>query len=167
MLMFIVWSCSLLLGFLFQAGQVPTFPDDLFIEKEKKKIEKNRDDLNERLEVYKDASMRIQKSLQKNLASGKYDLAFRQMDTWLSLLSGSIEDIEANTNPKKKKSKDLIRYEIQVRRSIGELQDYKIRVPVKEQDALERAIERADAIRVKMVDVLFQPEKLSSEGADK
>ena len=161
--MSIVWSCSLLLIILFQAGQAPSFPEGLFTDKEKKKIEKNTDDLDERIEAYKDASVRIQKSLLKSLSDKEHDIASKQLEAWVSLLSGSIEDIAKNTNLKKNRSKDLMRYEIQVRRAIDELRDYKLRVPYENQDLFERSIDRADAIRGRMVDILFRPEKVSAK----
>jgi len=163
----ILWSCSLFLSILFQTGTVPSFPDGIFTAKEKEKIVKNADDIGERIEAYRDASIRIHKTLLKTISDKEYSSVSEQLKTWMSLLSESIKDIESSINPKKKKSKALIKYEIQVRKAVNDLRDYKIRAPYEQQDILEQCIDLADAVRGKMVDLLFQPEKTSGGEADK
>jgi len=147
---------SLILSFLLQTGNMPVFFEDLFTEKEKNKIEKNHDDLEERIEVYRDASIRMHKNIRRDITGNNYDIVPDRLQTWLSLLLESLKDIEANINPKKRKLKDLIKYEIQIRKSINDLRDYQLRAPVKQQDVFERCIEQADSIRSKIVDILFQ-----------
>ena len=74
---------------------------------------------------------------------------------WVALLSGSLEDIEANLKTNKK-SKALIRYEIQVRKANATFQGYKAKAPVDQQDVLDEQIAGAEKIRKKFVDIIFR-----------
>jgi hypothetical protein len=154
--MALLTACGLLLISFLQAGYVPSFAEGIFTEKEKKKIEENADDLGERLEVYKDASARLHKKIRKSVADNDYGAVPGQLKIWTSLLSESLKDIETHINPKKKKLKELIKYEIQVRETINDLRDYKLRAPFAQQDIFEEYVDQADGIRSKMVDILFR-----------
>lgn len=161
--MSVIWSCFLFLAVLLQAGEEASFPDRIFTAKEENKLENNPDDLEERIEVYKDASERIYKAVVKNISDRDFDALTHQLGIWLILLSESIKDIESNINLNKKIPKDLIKYEIQVRKAINDLRESKTRAPYEMQDLFEQSIDQADAIRGKIVDILFQPEKVSTE----
>ena len=161
--MSVLWPCCLFLIVLIQAGSEPSFPEGIFSAKEEKKLEKNADDLEERIEVYTDASKRIHKSILKNISGKDFDRIPRQLETWCVLLSESLKDIEVHINPKKKKSKDLIKYEIQVRKAINDLRDFQTHAPYELQDLFDQSIDQADSVRGKMVDILFQPEKVSAK----
>ncbi|MEJ2109164.1 MAG: hypothetical protein P8Z37_04470 [Acidobacteriota bacterium] len=52
--------------------------------------------------------------------------------------------------------KALIKYEIEIRKAIGDLKDFQIRVPVELQDVFEHRITEADDIHGKIVDILFK-----------
>jgi len=149
-------SFSLLLIFFLQSGYTPSFPEGTFTGKEKKKIEKNQDNLEERTEVYRDACVRILKQLRKDIAQNDYPVIPDRLKTWTTLLSESLKDIEANMNPDKKKPKDLMKYEIEIRKAINDLKDYQLRAPAGQQDVFERCISEADTIHGKIVDILFQ-----------
>ena len=152
----ILTSFSLLMAIFLQSGNAPSFPEGTFTDKEQKKIEKNQDDLKERIEVYKDASVRMQKKLRKDIRAKNFSPVPDYLKTWTSLLSGSLKDIEANLNPDKKRPKALIKYEIEIRKAVNDLKDYQLRAPVEQQDAFDLCIAEADTIRGKIVDILFK-----------
>jgi hypothetical protein len=153
--MSLLWPFSLMLGMLFQSGNPSLFPDGTFTEKERLKIEKKAADIQGRIGVYRDASIRMQKSLQRAVSQKDFGSVPDQLKLWGDLLSGSIQDIDAHVNPKKKKSKALIKFEIHVRKSIIDLRDYKIQAPADQQDAFNDSIAMAESIRKRMVDILF------------
>ena len=57
---------------------------------------------------------------------------------------------------RKKKSRDLIRYEIQVRKTAGYLQDMRPKVGVEALEEFDSCLGRAEMVRKKFVDILFQ-----------
>jgi hypothetical protein len=147
---------SLAMSLMFQAAPNPVFPENLFTEKEKRKLEKNQDDLEERIEVYRDASTRICKNIEKDVSAGNYGEIPARLKIWVVLLTESLKDIEANIDPKKRKLKDLIKYEIQIREAIHNIEDFKLRAPPGQQEVFESRIGEADTVRGKMVKILFQ-----------
>ncbi len=147
---------SLLIVLLLQAAEVPAFPENLFTAKEKKKLEKNLDDLEERVEVYRDASVRIYKSIEKEVSDNNYGAIPPRLKTWVVLLSESLKDIETNIDPKDRKMKDLIKYEIQIREAIHDLEDFKLRAPAEQLEVFESCIREADEARGQIVKLLFQ-----------
>jgi hypothetical protein len=149
-------SFSILLIFCMQTGFQPNFPEGLFTAKEQKKLDRNPDDLEDRIEVYKDACDRIYKNFSKDASKGNYETALDQLKTWTLLLSESVKDIEANINPQKRKLKDLTQYEIQIRKAISDLHDYWLQAPYEQQNTFEKYIESADKTRNRIVDILFK-----------
>jgi hypothetical protein len=73
---------------------------------------------------------------------------------WTSLLSSSLDDIKTNSKSKKK-SRQLIQYEIQVRKAIATLQDDQIKAPIDQHDNFESCLVQAEKIRKRFVDILF------------
>ena len=116
----------------------------------------NARSLDGRIKVYADASQRICKKLWETARQEKSDSIPDILKTWTSLLSGSLDDIAANSKSKKK-SKRLINYEIQVRKAINGLMDLKLKAPFEQQDAYDACIAQAETIRKKFVDILFRP----------
>ena len=72
--------------------------------------------VDDRIKVYHSASKRMQQSVDAAVSSNDFSGVPDALKLWVALLSGSLEDIEANLKTKKK-SKALIRYEIQVRKA--------------------------------------------------
>lgn len=147
---------SLFVGLLLQAGGEPAFPDNLFTPKERQKLQKNPDDLEERIEVYRDASARIFKGIGKEISADNYGAVPAKLKIWIVLLSESLKDIKATVDPKKKRLKDLIKYEIQIREALHDLEDFKLRAPPGQQDLFESLIRQADDAHGEMVKILFQ-----------
>lgn len=156
--MVIFSSLSLALSMLLQTGYVADFPAGTFTEKEAGKIEKESDDIEGRIKVYQKASERMMKSVRKAISKREYQTVPDSLSTWTGLIAESVKDIDANLERKKKKSKPLIKYEIQVRKAIKDIREFKIRAPVGQQDVFDRCIDTTESARSTMVDILFNTE---------
>jgi len=137
-----------------QAAAVPYIADDVLNPEEKGRIAK-ADNVEQRIKVYEAASKRIHQTLQSSVAMDDFSKVPDSLKLWTSLLSGSLEDIEANLKTKKK-SKPLIRYEIQVRKAIASSQDYKTKAPVDQQDLIRSCLAQAEKIRKRFVEIIFR-----------
>ncbi len=127
---------------------------EIFIPSEKAKLE-NETNLDRRIKVYEAASKRMQQSLEAAVSKEDFQTVPDTLKLWISLLSKSLEDIEANLKTKKK-SRALIDYEIQVRKSIANTQNYKIRAPVDQQDVFDSSLAQAETVRKRFVEILFR-----------
>jgi hypothetical protein len=165
--MSILWPFILILSVFLQYGSVSNFPTGTFSEKEARKIEKESDDIDGRIDVYRNASIRMQKELKETVSKNGFQNVSDRIHLWTSLVTESLKDIEFSIDPKKKKSKALIKYEIHVRQTIDDLRELQIRAPYEQQQIFDSCIERANAARGKMVDILFQPEKVLEEEVEK
>ena len=165
--MSILWPFILILSVFLQNGSMSDFPTGTFTEKETRKIEKESDDIDGRIDVYRNASIRMQKELKETVSKDGFQNVPGHIQLWTSLVTESLKDIEFNIDPKKKKSKALIKYEIHVRQTINDLRELQIRAPYEQQQIFDSCIERANAARGKMVDILFQPEKVLEEEVEK
>ena len=136
---------------------MPDFPSGTFTEKEAREIEKESDNIEKRIKVYKKASERMLKNLQKAVSGRAFQAVPEALSTWSMLITESLKDIQANLEPKNKRPKPLIKFEIQVRKAIRDIRNLKIRAPVDQQDVFDRCIGQAEDVHSKMVDILFNP----------
>ena len=136
-----------------QVDGIPNFGDDIFTEKEINKLKKERD-LNDRIKIYTNASKRIQKRLHRAASKNEFQAVPSDLKLWMELLTKSLEDIETNLKPGKK-SKNLIKYEIQVRKSLADMEDDRIRAPFEQQDLFASSLKQAERIRQKFVELIF------------
>lgn len=137
-----------------QAAAAPRFADDALNPMEKERIARAIN-IEQRINVYETASKRIQQTLQAAVAGGDFSKVPDTLKLWDSLLSGSLEDIEANLKSKKK-SKALIRYEIQVRKALAATQGYKTKAPVDQQDTFDSCLAQVEKMRKRFVEIIFQ-----------
>jgi hypothetical protein len=148
-----LWALVFILGMFIQAGGNPPLPDDALNAAEKAEIAR-ASGVEARIKIYKTASTRIQKDLQSAISKGEFQTVPGILKTWTLLLSGSLKDIEANLKTKKR-SRALISYEIQVRKAISVTQGSQIRAPVDQQDVFDSCLSKAEAIRMRFVEILF------------
>lgn len=144
---------ALLLAFFFQAGDVPPVAGEVFNSAEKAQLE-NAKNIEQRIKVYTAASRRIQQTLEASVDKEDFRTVPENLTLWIALLSKSLEDIEANLKSKKK-SGALIKYEIQLRKSIANTASLKIKAPVDQQDLFDSCISQAETVRRKFVAILF------------
>jgi len=144
---------ALLLAFFFQAGDVPPVAGEVFNSAEKAQLE-NAKNIEQRIKVYTAASRRIQQTLEASVDKEDFRTVPENLTLWIALLSKSLEDVEANLKSKKKPGA-LIKYEIQLRKSITNTTSLKIRAPVDQQDLFDSCISQAETVRRKFVAILF------------
>ncbi len=111
--------------------------------------------LDNRIRIYEAASARCADSVQRALAAPNPPPVSAALANWMQLLERSLKDVE-KTADRKRKSKALIRYEIQLRKSITEVQDAKMKASYEGMEEISAWATRADAIRKRFVDILFQ-----------
>jgi len=109
---------------------------------EKNQLEREPN-VEDRIRVYEAASSRIYGSIR--------NLILRQQ---FEDVGEAQQDIEQNIS-RKKKSKNLIRFEIHLRKAIGDLKERKLQVPADQQEDFESWLTRLDHVRKKFVDILF------------
>lgn len=147
------WPLTLILIFTLQTGEAVRPESSIFTPKEMSKLDREKN-VEDRIKVYESASKRIQEELDSAVSKNNFETVPETLKTWTSLLSRSLDDIEANLN-KKKKSRPLIRYEIQVRKSIANTRNYKMGAPLEQHDLFDACLEEAERIRQKFVQILF------------
>ena len=147
---------ALIAGLLVQERVAPLIPKapQFLTPAEKARLEQESD-IEGRIRVYQTASMRFQKSIQLAAKQPEVTGILPDLQSWVKLLSASLEDIETNIN-RKNKSRALIRYEIQVRKTAGDLQDMRLKVPAEALEEFDSCLARAETVRKKFVDILFQ-----------
>ena len=147
------WLVLAILLFV-QGAAAPPFTEEILNPKEKERIARATN-VEQRIKVYEAASKRIQQTLHSMADGGDFSKFPDTLKLWTSLLSGSLEDIEANLKTKKK-SRALIRYEIQVRKAITEAQDYKNSIPEEQEEIYNSALAQAEKIRKRFVEIVFK-----------
>ena len=148
-----VFSLALIAGFsMLQVRQAPESSDWLTpLERSRLLIEQKIDN---RIKIYRSASERYKTSVAAAVKKQEYAALPAVLQSWTNLLDASREDIDASIN-RKKKSKTLKNYEIQIRKSINDLQAFRTSVPVEIFDQFESWLNRAERVRSSFVDILF------------
>jgi hypothetical protein len=111
--------------------------------------------LDDRIKIYDKAFQPCQESVKNAFTTSQFDSLRPQLEIWMKLLESSEKDIEANSIAKKK-SKALIRYEIRLRKALTDFKDDKLRAPFEYHDEIDAWIDKAETIRGRFVDILFQ-----------
>jgi hypothetical protein len=135
-----------------QTVQLPG-PDGL-TPTERSKLEKE-EKVDSRIRVYEAASVRFHKSVRSAVQKEEFEIIEEDLNSWMKVLSASLEDIEANVN-RKKMSRPLIRFEIHLRKAFLDLQDLKHKAPPEEQEKIDDWLGRADGIRNSFLNILFK-----------
>jgi len=154
MVMSLLGLLPLFLYAFLQVVSVPLLEGNALNAVEKASINRAQS-VDDRIKVYHAASKRMQQSVEAAVSSNDFSSVPDALKLWVALLSGSLEDIEANLKAKKK-SKALIRYEIQVRQASSDFRGYKAKAPVDQQDAFDVQLAGAEKIRKSFVDIIFR-----------
>ena len=148
--------CSLALTLWLQ-GNVPPAAlvnSDCLTAVEKKRLSAE-EKIDGRVKSYRGISERLHVSIEDSAAKQKFDEVTTLLRCWKELLAVSLKDIEANIN-RKKKSGALIDYEIQVRKSIVDMDDVRLKAPASQQSDFEAWFAQAESAHSRFVDILFQ-----------
>ena len=154
MVMSLLGLLPLFLYAFLQVVSVPLLEGNALNVEEKARINRAQS-VDDRIKVYHSASKRMQQSVDAAVSSNDFSGVPDALKLWVALLSGSLEDIEANLKAKKK-SKALIRYEIQVRKANSAFRGYKAKAPVDQQDVFDAQLAGAEKIRKRFVDIIFR-----------
>jgi hypothetical protein len=146
-------SLGLLLCLLIQSNSASLTQNDVLTPAEREQLQ-GETKIDRRIKIYEAASVRLHKALGEAVAKGDFQSVPETLKSWTSLLAISLKDIEASAG-QKKRPKSLIRYEIQVRKAISDMQDYKVRAPIEQQDTFDSCLSQAEAIRKQFVEILF------------
>ena len=147
------WSLLLIIGLTVQLGSVPPLTGDGLTAAERAELQRQQK-IEGRIKVYQSACRRLLKTVETEVLKDDFQSVPDTLKSWLALLELAAQDIDKNES-RKKKSKALIQYEILLRKEISDVQGFKIRAPVDQQDNFEAWLTRAEEIRKKFVDILF------------
>jgi hypothetical protein len=111
--------------------------------------------LDPRIKIYIAASERCFGMVNKTMAQPNPPSISGVLDSWMLLLEESQRDIRKNSD-RKKKSRWLIRYEIQLRKGIAGLEDLRMKGTYEDMQQIDTWVARAEAIHKEFVDILFQ-----------
>jgi hypothetical protein len=147
------WLLILIFGLRMQAASLlPSAADGLTsVERERLQREQKIDN---RIKIYENASARLFKTLEAAVLKEDFQSVPAILKFFTTLLNLAIKDIDQNES-RKRKSRALIRYEIQLHKTISGVQGFKIRAPVDQQDDFDAWLNRAEEIRKKFMDILF------------
>jgi hypothetical protein len=137
-----------------QTAPGPLFQGNVLNAEEKAQLGRAQK-IDDRIKVYHSASKRMQQGMQASVSGNDFSNAPDLLELWIELLSGSLVDVDANLRAKKK-SKALIKYEIEVRKAITAFRGYKANAPLDQQDLFESKLADAETIRKRFVEIIFR-----------
>ena len=108
-----------------------------------------------RVKVYDAASQRLLKSVTAKVRENDLGGLKTALSDWSRVLTEALKDVEASVKPGKK-PKPLMRFEIQLRKAIAEIEGFKTTSGVEVFDLLNAWITQAEETRSRFVDILFQ-----------
>jgi hypothetical protein len=151
-----LWTLLLALGLRGQANtpNPPAGRVEVLSATEKGQLE-HEPALDGRIRVYESANLRFQRQVESEFKKEGFDKTPPQLEAWTELLETSRKDIEAHAN-RKKKSRAVIRYEIQLRKAIADVRSLALMAPAEYEKAFEEWLASAERVRKSLVDVLFQ-----------
>lgn len=147
------WSLILIFGLMMQASSLPPSADDGLTAVEKEQLQREMK-IDNRIKIYESATIRMFKTLKAAVLKDDFQPVPATLEAFTTLLDLAANDIDRNES-RKRKSRALIRYEIQLRKIISDVQGFKIRAPVDQQDAFDAWLNRAEEIKKKLVDIIF------------
>ena len=108
-----------------------------------------------RIKIYRDVSERFHQAVNGAVSKQNFEGLEDKTRCWRELLTASLKDVEANVN-RKKKSGALINYEIQLRKSIVDMNSSRLKAPSASLEHFESWLTLAKSVRERFVDILFQ-----------
>lgn len=107
-----------------------------------------------RIKIYEAASKRYLRSVQDQIQKEQFKNLEPEIGSWLSMLSFSLKDIDHNVQ-RRKKSRSLIHYEIELRKAIEDMKDLRLKAVGEADAAFDKWLNEAEIIRNTFVDILF------------
>jgi hypothetical protein len=144
-----------LIALFLQSGDkvvLPASPDTL-TPSERAKLE-GETDIEARVRLYEAVSTRHLRAVEEHVKTEEFEKLPPQLQAWADVISASRVDAEKHIS-RKKKSRALIRYEIHLRKAIGDVRALKFKLPTEIEAVLLSWIEKAEEARTKFVEILF------------
>jgi|WetSurMetagenome_2_1015567.scaffolds.fasta_scaffold159297_2 hypothetical protein len=145
-------SLLLLVALLLQADNSAT-PGDGFSVAERLQLN-SKSKIEDRIKIYESVSSHYHKSVEQAADRQNFEGIPAILQFWTTVLTKSLDDISQNVD-RKKKSNALIKFEIQLRKSIVDMRDVRIKAAVDDQDHYDDWIAHAEGVRKQFVDILF------------
>jgi hypothetical protein len=144
------------LALWFQAAAAPpkAATADCLTAVEKDRLSKENN-INSRIKIYRQISERFHKGLLSASARPDTGSVPSLLGCWKEQLTAASKDIDANIN-RKKKSGALIDFEIQLRKSIGDVNDARLKAPVEQNSRYQDWLDEASRIHEQFVSLIFQ-----------
>jgi hypothetical protein len=148
-------STALFSLFLMQENPAATREQagDFLTPAEKTQLERE-ENIENRIRVYESVSIRMCKSIRSLVEEKDFQRLPEQLKIWPDFLSMAFRDIDQKIS-RKKKSKNLIHLEIQLRKALFDLRDLKFHVPPEYQEQFDSELDRVETLRRKLVEILF------------
>ena len=138
----------------FQAATgIPDLDPGVLTDTEKVQLDRERS-VESRIRIYSGVSARFQETIKQDFQQKTFDKIPNKLTSWLKLLTHSLQDIEKNVD-RKKKSKNLIHCEIQLRKALAEIKEYRLKSPQDLDPEYEAFLTQAEVVRRTFVDILF------------
>jgi hypothetical protein len=139
---------------LAQVADIPSLLENILDPGDRVRLE-HASNIDRRIKVYDSVSKRIQKDIRKAVSRDEYETVPENLRQWTVLLSVSLKDIEQNLRGRKK-PKSLKNYEIHIRKAISDAENFRISAPLDQQDAIKSYLNRAEDVRKRIMDLLFE-----------
>jgi hypothetical protein len=111
--------------------------------------------IDSRIKIYREVSEHFHQAVNGAIAKQNFEGVEDRIQCWREWLTASLKDIEANAN-RKKKSGALKDYEIQLRKSIVDMNNNRLKAPSSSLETFESWLTLARSARDRFVDILFQ-----------
>lgn len=141
-------------GLLGQAAALPQGEAPTALTANEKALLEKETRIESRIKTYAGASDRIHHAFHAAIRGQQFDTIPGKLRDWLELLRFSLNDVRASLE-KKKKSRALKNFEIQLRRASLDVQSYKIKAPIEQQDQIDDWLSQAESIRTQFMGMLF------------
>jgi hypothetical protein len=149
-------SCLILLALCSQGSLTPspTAPAGCLTDLDKKRLS-TEEGIEKRIRICKEISDRFHKAVDQAGKKQGMEGVSVLLACWGDHLAASLKDIEANIN-RKKRSGALKDFEIQLRKSIRDMENARLKAPYQESPQYDTWLDQANMVRKKFVDILFQ-----------
>ena len=152
-----IQSCLILLALaLGSQGSVapsPVTPAGCLADLDKQRLSTGAG-IEKRIKICKEISDRFNKAVTQAEKKEMTEEVWALLACWRDHLAASLKDIETNIN-RKKRSGALKDFEIQLRKSIRDMEDSRLKVPDQGSSHYAAWLDQANAVRKKFVEMLF------------
>ncbi len=148
------WIAAFLMPVLLQALSLPDQPMPSSLSPAERSRLGREQKIDGRIRIYTAVSDERYRAALKAMAEGNSEAVSITLRSWTDLLDYSLEDIRINAG-RNFKSKALRSYEIQLRKSLGSIDDLKTKGTYEQLEEFDAWLKHAEALRSRIVRILF------------